>query len=166
MAAAQCSARGVPVGCARNIHHTLRRRCPSVAVPGFHCRHPTVRRRGRQPTVDRRDYHLLRHHDPKEGGGGGCPHVRQRPCALHRVPAGGGGAPRRACKEPYRRRGVAHAASEARNQEIYKENHRFERGHLERQRVFEVSMAEAVAAAGTVLQLSSSSVGSSSSASY
>ena len=27
---------------------------------------------------------------------------------------------------------VAHAASEARNQEIYKENHHFERGHLER----------------------------------
>ena len=27
---------------------------------------------------------------------------------------------------------AAHAASEARNQEIYKENHRFERGRLER----------------------------------
>ena len=61
---------------------------------------------------------------------------------------------------------AAHAASEARNQEIYKENHRFERGRLERQRVFEVSVTEAAAAAGTVLQLSSSSVGFSSSSSY
>ena len=39
-------------------------------------------------------------------------------------------------------------------------------GHLERHRAFEVSMVEGAAAAGTVLQLSSSSVGSSSSASY
>ena len=61
---------------------------------------------------------------------------------------------------------VAHAASEARNQEIYEENHRFERGRLERQRAFEVSVAKGAAAPGTVLQLSSSSVGSSSSASY
>ena len=60
---------------------------------------------------------------------------------------------------------AAHAAPEARNQEIYKENHRFERGRLERQRSFEVSVTEAAAAAGTVLQLSSSSVGSSSSVS-
>ena len=37
---------------------------------------------------------------------------------------------------------AAHAASEARNQEIYEENHRFERGRLERQRAFEVSVAE------------------------
>ena len=59
-----------------------------------------------------------------------------------------------------------HAASEARNQEIYEENHRFERGLTEWQRAFEVSVAEGAAAAGTVLQLSSSSVGSSSSASY
>ena len=61
---------------------------------------------------------------------------------------------------------VAHAASEARNQEIYEENHCFERGRLERQRAFEVSVAEAAAAVGTILKLSSSSVGSSSSASY
>ena len=61
---------------------------------------------------------------------------------------------------------VAHAASDARNQEIYKENHRFERGRLERQRAFEVSVAEATLAAGTALWLPSSSVGSSSSASY
>ena len=61
---------------------------------------------------------------------------------------------------------AAHAASEARNQEIYEENHRFERGRLERQRAFEVSITEAAAAAGTVLQLSSSSIGSSSSTSY
>ena len=46
---------------------------------------------------------------------------------------------------------MAHAASEARNREIYKENHRFERGHLERQRVFEVSVIEA---ATVVAQLS------------
>ena len=61
---------------------------------------------------------------------------------------------------------VAHAASEARNQEIYEENNRFERGRLERQRAFEVNVTEAAVAAGTVLQFSSSSVGSSSSASY
>ena len=61
---------------------------------------------------------------------------------------------------------AAHAASEARNHEIYEENYRFERGRLERQRAFEVSVAEVAAAAGTVLQLSNSSVGSSSSASY
>ena len=61
---------------------------------------------------------------------------------------------------------AAHATSEARNQEIYEENHHFERGRLQRQRAFEVSIAEGAAAAGTVLQLSSSSVGSSSSASY
>ena len=46
---------------------------------------------------------------------------------------------------------AAHAASEARNQEIYEENHRFERGRLERQREFEVSIAEAAAAVATVL---------------
>ena len=46
---------------------------------------------------------------------------------------------------------MAHAASEARNQEIYEENHRFERGRLERQRAFEVSVAEGAATAGTVL---------------
>ena len=61
---------------------------------------------------------------------------------------------------------VVHASSEARNQEIYEENHRFERGRLERQRAFEVSVAEGVVAAVTILQLSSSSVGSSSSTSY
>ena len=61
---------------------------------------------------------------------------------------------------------AAHAASEARNHEIYEENHRFQRGHLEWQRAFKVSVAEGAAAAGTVFQLSSSSVGSSSSASF
>ena len=61
---------------------------------------------------------------------------------------------------------AAHAASEARNQEIYEENHRFERGRLERQRAFEASVAEAALAAGTALRLPNSSVGSSSSASY
>ena len=61
---------------------------------------------------------------------------------------------------------AAHAASEARNQEIYEENHRFERGRLERQRAFEASVAEAALAAGIALRLPSSSVGSSSSASY
>ena len=61
---------------------------------------------------------------------------------------------------------AAHAASETRNQEIYMENHRFERGRLERQRAFEVSVAEAAIAAGTVLRLPSSLVGSSSSVSY
>ena len=61
---------------------------------------------------------------------------------------------------------AAHAASEARNQEIYEENHRFERGRLEWQRAFEVSVVEAVFAAGTALRLPSSSVGSSSSAFY
>ena len=61
---------------------------------------------------------------------------------------------------------AAHAASEARNQEIYEENHRFERGHLERQMTFEASVAEAALAADTALRLPSSSVGSSSSASY
>ena len=58
---------------------------------------------------------------------------------------------------------AAHTASEARNQEIYEENHRFERGRLERQRAFEVSVVEAATAAGTVLWLPSSSVGSSAS---
>ena len=62
---------------------------------------------------------------------------------------------------------AAHTTSDVRNQEIYEENHRFERGHLEQQRVFEVSVAEAAAAAGTVLHFSRSSLGSSSSsASY
>ena len=62
---------------------------------------------------------------------------------------------------------AAHAASEARNQEIYEENHCFERDHLERQWAFElVSVAERATVAGTVLHLSSLSVGSSSSASY
>ena len=61
---------------------------------------------------------------------------------------------------------AAHATSEVRNQEIYKENHRFERGCQERQRAFEVSVAEAALAAGTALRFPSSSVGSSSSASY
>ena len=61
---------------------------------------------------------------------------------------------------------AAHADAEARNQEIYEENHRFERARLERQRAFEVSVAEGAAAAGTILQLYNSSVGSSSSSFY
>ena len=61
---------------------------------------------------------------------------------------------------------ATYAASEAGNQEIYEENHCLERGRLERQRAFEVSVTEAAAVADTVLQLSSSSVGSSSSTSY
>ena len=61
---------------------------------------------------------------------------------------------------------AAHATSEVKNQEIYEENHRFERGRLERQRAFEASVAEAALAAGTALWVPSSSVGSSSSASY
>lgn len=61
---------------------------------------------------------------------------------------------------------AAHATSEARNREIYEENHHFERGRLERQRAFEVSVAEAALAAGTALRLPISSVGSSSSTSY
>ena len=62
---------------------------------------------------------------------------------------------------------AAHADAEARNQEIYEQSGRFERDRLERQWAFELaSVAERAAAAGTVLQLSSSSVGSSSSASY
>ena len=53
---------------------------------------------------------------------------------------------------------TAHSTSKARNQEIYEEKHRSERGRLERQRAFDVSVAEGAAA--------SSSVRSSSSASY
>ena len=37
---------------------------------------------------------------------------------------------------------AAHSDAEARNQEIYEENQRFERDRLEQQRVFEVSVAE------------------------
>ena len=61
---------------------------------------------------------------------------------------------------------AAHATSEATNQEIYGENHRFERDLLERQRAFEVSVAKAATTAGNVLRLPSSSVGSSSFAFY
>ena len=63
---------------------------------------------------------------------------------------------------------AAHAASEARNQEIYEENHRFERDRLERQWAFELeTFAVHAKAAGTILHFSGSSVGSSSSsASY
>ena len=61
---------------------------------------------------------------------------------------------------------AAGADAEARNQEIYEENHRFKRGRLEWQRAFEASVAEAALAAGTALRFPSSSVGSSSSASY
>ena len=57
--------------------------------------------------------------------------------------------------------------AEARNQEIYEENHRFERDRLERQWAFELaSVVERAKAAGTVLHFSGSSVGSSSSASH
>ena len=63
---------------------------------------------------------------------------------------------------------VAHVDVEARNQEIYEQSGCFERDRLERQWAFELaSVAERAAAAGTLLHLSSSSVGSSSScASY
>ena len=62
---------------------------------------------------------------------------------------------------------AAHADAEASNQEIYEQSGRFERDRLERQWAFELaSVTEHAAAAGTVLHLSSSSIGSSSSASY
>ena len=61
---------------------------------------------------------------------------------------------------------AAHADAEARNQEIYEQSGCFERGRLEWQRAFEMNVVEGAAAAGTVLQLSSSSIGSSSCASY
>ena len=61
---------------------------------------------------------------------------------------------------------MAHATSEARNQEIYKQSDRFERDRLERQWAFELaSVAEHAAAADIVLHLYSSPA-SSSSASY
>ena len=61
----------------------------------------------------------------------------------------------------------AHVAAEARNEEIYEESCHFERGHLERQRGFEVGVAKGAAAAGIEFQFSSLSRGSSfSSASY
>ena len=46
---------------------------------------------------------------------------------------------------------TAHADAEARTQEIYEQSGRFERGRLEWQRAFEVSVAEGAVAAGTVL---------------
>ena len=59
---------------------------------------------------------------------------------------------------------AAHADAKARNQEIYEQSGRFERDRLERQWAFELpSVAERAAMACTVLHLSSSSVGSSSS---
>ena len=61
---------------------------------------------------------------------------------------------------------IAHADVEVRNQEIYKQSGCFERDHVERQRAFEASIAEAALAAGTALRLPSLSVGSSSSTSY
>ena len=61
---------------------------------------------------------------------------------------------------------ATHADAKARNQEIYEQSDRFERDRLERQWAFELaSVAERAAAAGTVLHLSSLSVGSSSSSS-
>ena len=54
---------------------------------------------------------------------------------------------------------AAHADAAAGNQEIYEQSGRFERDRLEQQLAFELaSVAERVAAAGTVLHLSSSSV--------
>ena len=62
---------------------------------------------------------------------------------------------------------AAHADTEARNQEIYKQSGRFERDRLEQQWAFKlVSIAERVAPASTLLHLSSSSVGSSSSSAF
>ena len=61
---------------------------------------------------------------------------------------------------------ATHAEVEARNQEIYEQSGCFERGRLEWQRAFEMNVVEGAAAAGTVLQFSSSSVASSSSSSY
>ena len=63
---------------------------------------------------------------------------------------------------------AAYGDVEARNQEIYEQFGRFERDRLEQQWAFELaSVAERAAAAGTVLHLSNSTVGSSySSASY
>ena len=59
---------------------------------------------------------------------------------------------------------TARANAEARNKEIYEQSGRFERDRLERQWAFKLaSVAEHAAVAGTVLHLSSSSVGSSSS---
>ena len=61
---------------------------------------------------------------------------------------------------------TADADAEARNQEIYEQSGRFERDRLERQWAFELaSVVECAAAAGTVLHLSISLVGSSSSTS-
>jgi hypothetical protein len=61
---------------------------------------------------------------------------------------------------------AAEAAAVARNAEIYEESCRFERDRLERQRAFELGVAKGAAAAGAGFHFSSSSVGSSSSASY
>lgn len=62
---------------------------------------------------------------------------------------------------------TAHTNAEVRNQEIYEQSGRFEMDRLEWQWAFELaSIAEHAAVVGTVLHLSSSSVGSSSSASY
>ena len=61
---------------------------------------------------------------------------------------------------------AAEATAVAWNAEIYEESRRFEGGRLERQRAFELGIAKGAAAAGTVFRFSSSSVGSSSSASY
>ena len=63
---------------------------------------------------------------------------------------------------------AAHVDAEARNQEIYEQSSSFERDRLEWQWAFELaSVVERAIAAGTILHLSISSVGSSaSSASY
>ena len=61
---------------------------------------------------------------------------------------------------------AAHADAELRNREIYEQSGRFEKDLLERHLAFELaSVAERAAATGTVLHLSISSVGSSSSSS-
>jgi hypothetical protein len=128
--------------------------------------HPIVGRRGRQPTVDRRDHHrsatAARRREAE---------VEARTCVsdLARYIEFLREEEERLvehAKSLTAAVATAHADAEARNQEIYKQSGRFERGRLERQRAFEVSVAEGAAVVGTVLQLSSSSVGSSSSSSY
>jgi hypothetical protein len=61
---------------------------------------------------------------------------------------------------------AAHTDAEARNQEIYEQSRRFERGHLEWQMAFELGVDKGATATGAGFHFSSWSVGSSSSASY
>ena len=94
--------------------------------------------------------------------------MHQRPCVLHQLSMEEEERLIEHAKSLTAAVAAAHVDAEARNQEIYKQSGRFERDHLVRQCAFELaSVAERAAAAGTVLHLSSSSVGSSSSfASY